>query len=139
MEEIAEGAQPGVALQQAGQRAIVKARRAEARPAKAARRAQARGATEGQARRQRRRPSRLVRQGRTNIRRARAARCRTSSPPSLATLATNAPDGADWVHEIKFDGYRMQARIDGGKVELLTRTGSTGRTNFRRSRRRSPR
>ena len=43
--------------------------------------------------------------------------------PSLATLAANAPSSADWVHEIKFDGYRIQARIDGGKVTLRTRTG----------------
>ncbi len=44
-------------------------------------------------------------------------------PPSLATLRTGAPNGPDWVHEIKFDGYRMQARLDHGEVRLLTRTG----------------
>ena len=33
-------------------------------------------------------------------------------PPSLATLRDNAPSGEGWVHEIKFDGYRMQARLD---------------------------
>ena len=33
------------------------------------------------------------------------------------------PSGAGWVHEIKFDGYRMQARLDHGKVKLLTRKG----------------
>jgi bifunctional non-homologous end joining protein LigD len=43
--------------------------------------------------------------------------------PCLATLSETAPDGADWLHEIKFDGYRVQARIDGGKVRLLTRRG----------------
>jgi bifunctional non-homologous end joining protein LigD len=43
--------------------------------------------------------------------------------PCLATLADKAPDGANWVHEIKFDGYRIQARLDGGKVKLLTRKG----------------
>src|SRR6185312_12876007 len=32
--------------------------------------------------------------------------------PSLATLADKPPAGGNWVHEIKFDGYRMQARID---------------------------
>jgi bifunctional non-homologous end joining protein LigD len=42
-------------------------------------------------------------------------------PPSLALLGVTAPDGADWLHEIKFDGYRMQARIDNGDVRLLTR------------------
>jgi bifunctional non-homologous end joining protein LigD len=31
--------------------------------------------------------------------------------------------GGGWLHEIKYDGYRMHARIDGGQVKLLTRTG----------------
>ncbi|HEY7247080.1 MAG TPA: DNA ligase D [Xanthobacteraceae bacterium] len=44
-------------------------------------------------------------------------------PPSLATLRAEAPSGAGWVHEIKFDGYRIQARIEHGQVQLLTRKG----------------
>jgi bifunctional non-homologous end joining protein LigD len=44
-------------------------------------------------------------------------------PPSLATLRTAAPSGVGWVHEIKFDGYRIQARLDHGGVRLLTRKG----------------
>lgn len=43
--------------------------------------------------------------------------------PCLATLVDKAPDGDNWIHEIKFDGYRLQARIDKGKVKLLTRRG----------------
>jgi bifunctional non-homologous end joining protein LigD len=43
--------------------------------------------------------------------------------PSLAALAERPPSGPKWVHEIKYDGYRTQARIDGGKVQLLTRKG----------------
>jgi bifunctional non-homologous end joining protein LigD len=43
--------------------------------------------------------------------------------PCLATLSTAIPNGGDWVHEIKFDGYRMQARLDGGGITLKTRTG----------------
>jgi len=43
--------------------------------------------------------------------------------PSLAKLVAQAPTGPEWLHEIKFDGYRVQARIDGGKVRLLTRKG----------------
>jgi ATP-dependent DNA ligase len=44
-------------------------------------------------------------------------------PPQLSKLVEKAPSGDRWVHEIKFDGYRMAARIDRGKVQLLTRTG----------------
>lgn len=44
-------------------------------------------------------------------------------PPMLATLAAAAPAGPRWLHEIKFDGYRLQARIEGGAVRLLTRAG----------------
>jgi bifunctional non-homologous end joining protein LigD len=43
--------------------------------------------------------------------------------PCLATLAETAPDSGEWLHEIKFDGYRLQARLDRGKVKLLTRRG----------------
>lgn len=43
--------------------------------------------------------------------------------PSLARATDRPPSGPKWVHEIKHDGYRIQARIDGGKVQLLTRTG----------------
>jgi len=42
-------------------------------------------------------------------------------PPNLATLHGSPPDGAEWIHEIKFDGYRIEARLDHGKVRLLTR------------------
>jgi bifunctional non-homologous end joining protein LigD len=42
-------------------------------------------------------------------------------PPSLATLLREAPQGDAWLHEIKFDGYRIEARLDHGKVRLLTR------------------
>ena len=44
-------------------------------------------------------------------------------PPALATLATRPPEGDDWLHEIKFDGYRLAARIEGGQARLLTRGG----------------
>ncbi|KEQ07688.1 DNA ligase D [Pseudorhizobium pelagicum] len=44
-------------------------------------------------------------------------------PPQLATLVRAAPTGKRWLHEIKLDGYRLQARLQDGKVSLLTRTG----------------
>lgn len=44
-------------------------------------------------------------------------------PPALATLRAAAPTGSRWLHEIKFDGYRLQAHISGGRARLLTRSG----------------
>lgn len=44
-------------------------------------------------------------------------------PPQLCALVATPPGGADWVHEMKLDGYRMQLRIQGGKARLRTRTG----------------
>src|SRR5436190_3156895 len=43
--------------------------------------------------------------------------------PQLSKLVDEPPDGPEWLHEIKFDGYRMHARLDRGAVRLLTRTG----------------
>jgi bifunctional non-homologous end joining protein LigD len=43
--------------------------------------------------------------------------------PQLAKLVEKAPTGTQWVHEVKFDGYRMAARVDQGKVQLFTRSG----------------
>jgi DNA ligase D-like protein (predicted ligase) len=42
----------------------------------------------------------------------------------LATLLKKAPDGPEWLHEIKLDGYRMHARLDAGRVQILTRRGN---------------
>jgi ATP-dependent DNA ligase len=41
--------------------------------------------------------------------------------PQLTELVDAAPDGDQWLHEIKYDGYRMHARLDCGAVKLLTR------------------
>jgi DNA ligase D-like protein (predicted ligase) len=43
--------------------------------------------------------------------------------PQLTQLVEAAPDGDQWLHEIKYDGYRMRAGLDRGTVKLLTRTG----------------
>ncbi|SDG82154.1 bifunctional non-homologous end joining protein LigD [Pseudomonas flavescens] len=42
--------------------------------------------------------------------------------PQLATLVSDAPAG-DWSYEIKYDGYRIMARIAGGEVTLFSRNG----------------
>ena len=44
-------------------------------------------------------------------------------PPQLSQPVEKPPAGPQWVHEIKLDGFRMAARIDNGRVQLLTRTG----------------
>jgi len=52
--------------------------------------------------------------------------------PSLASLTEKPPTGAKWVHEIKHDGYRLQARIDGTKIKLLTRKSLDWTDRFNR-------
>ncbi|PSC06526.1 DNA ligase D [Alsobacter soli] len=52
--------------------------------------------------------------------------------PSLASLVEQPPSGSEWIHEIKYDGYRMQARLDGGRVQLLTRKGLDWTARFGR-------
>jgi bifunctional non-homologous end joining protein LigD len=42
-------------------------------------------------------------------------------PVELAVLEKQAPEGDDWLHEIKFDGYRMLARLENGRTRLVTR------------------
>jgi bifunctional non-homologous end joining protein LigD len=44
-------------------------------------------------------------------------------PPQLLTAARVAPEGERWLHEVKFDGYRLGAHVDGGRVRLYTRGG----------------
>jgi bifunctional non-homologous end joining protein LigD len=43
--------------------------------------------------------------------------------PELASQSETPPPGDGWLHELKLDGYRIQARKDGNGVQLLTRTG----------------
>jgi bifunctional non-homologous end joining protein LigD len=51
-------------------------------------------------------------------------------PPCLASLSAKPPDGGDWVHEIKFDGYRIQGRR-AGQASLKTRKGLDWTEKFR--------
>jgi ATP-dependent DNA ligase len=41
----------------------------------------------------------------------------------IPTRATAVPDGPDWLHEVKYDGYRLRLERDGDRVRLLTRGG----------------
>jgi bifunctional non-homologous end joining protein LigD len=43
--------------------------------------------------------------------------------PQLATLKAKAPSGDQWLHEIKFDGYRVQVHLDKGRKRVFTRNG----------------
>ena len=50
--------------------------------------------------------------------------------PCLPTLRPTAPTAPGWVHEIKFDGYRIQLRRRGGSTRALTRNGYDWRDRF---------
>src|SRR5215204_1604026 len=43
--------------------------------------------------------------------------------PCLASLFADVPGGDRWLHEIKWDGYRLHVRVENGRVRLLTRRG----------------
>jgi len=58
------------------------------------------------------------------------ARLPTRFDPELATLVTSAPTGDAWLHELKFDGYRIAARLDRGKVRLLSRRNNDWSDRF---------
>jgi bifunctional non-homologous end joining protein LigD len=48
----------------------------------------------------------------------------------LATLAKEAPNGDQWVHEIKFDGYRMLCRVQDGKAQFISRNQKNWTTDL---------
>lgn len=54
-----------------------------------------------------------------------------SAPVQLATLAQEPPRGDDWIHELKFDGYRLLARIDPERIRLFTRNGKDWTHKFK--------
>jgi bifunctional non-homologous end joining protein LigD len=50
--------------------------------------------------------------------------------PQLATLVKEPPSGDEWLHELKFDGYRMLCRIDRGRVSVWSRNGKDWTEKF---------
>ena len=55
---------------------------------------------------------------------AKAKGMRVEYTPMLATLAPEVPSGREWVHEVKWDGYRAIARVAGGDATLTSRRGN---------------
>ena len=59
---------------------------------------------------------------------------RAASPasitPQLATLVAEPPSGAEWLHETKFDGFRILCRIERGHATLSTRSGQDWTAHF---------
>ncbi len=50
--------------------------------------------------------------------------------PQLATLATDPPQGPDWLHEIKYDGYRAIAAVSSDRCRIYTRSGQDWTDKF---------
>jgi bifunctional non-homologous end joining protein LigD len=62
--------------------------------------------------------------------RARKARLPAKMSPQLATLAQDVPPGEGWLHELKFDGYRILAFVNGGRAKLISRNGKDWTRRF---------
>jgi bifunctional non-homologous end joining protein LigD len=52
--------------------------------------------------------------------------------PALASSVDKVPAGSRWIHEIKFDGYRVQLHIHDGQVKVFTRRGNDWTKRFRK-------
>ena len=50
--------------------------------------------------------------------------------PCLPTLVKKPPVGPEWLHEIKWDGYRFVCHLNGGKVRMMTRNALDWSSNF---------
>jgi bifunctional non-homologous end joining protein LigD len=50
--------------------------------------------------------------------------------PEMATLVDEVPAGEDWIHEIKYDGYRLVVMLRKGEVKLITRNGNDWTDRF---------
>ncbi|MHB8965398.1 MAG: DNA ligase D [Coriobacteriia bacterium] len=50
--------------------------------------------------------------------------------PMLATQVKDVPEGDEWLHEIKLDGYRVLARVRNGEVRFFTRSGADWTERF---------
>ncbi len=53
------------------------------------------------------------------------------APFQLATLVAEAPDGPEWIHEVKYDGYRVRLVLERGRARVFTRNGADWTDRFR--------
>jgi bifunctional non-homologous end joining protein LigD len=53
--------------------------------------------------------------------------------PRIPTRATKVPDRPDWLHEVKYDGYRLIIQREGKRVRLFTRNGHDWNDKIRSS------
>ncbi len=60
----------------------------------------------------------------------RAAKLPAFCPPQLCTLVEQPPLGDEWLHEIKYDGYRLLARVKDGRARLFTRRAADWTERF---------
>jgi len=63
---------------------------------------------------------------------ARKAKLAQFIEPQLATLVKEPPSGGQWLHELKFDGYRMLCRLDDGRVQFWSRNARDWTEKFPR-------
>ncbi|HEX2055095.1 MAG TPA: non-homologous end-joining DNA ligase, partial [Nitrospiraceae bacterium] len=68
----------------------------------------------------------------STVPRARKAAMAEWVQPQLATLMDKAPEGSEWVHELKYDGYRMLCSLRDGRAKLFTRNGNDWTSRLRR-------
>jgi len=61
---------------------------------------------------------------------ARKAKMPATIKPELATLVDEVPAGDEWIHEIKYDGYRALCHLDDGEARLITRQGNDWTDRF---------
>ncbi len=61
---------------------------------------------------------------------ARKAKMPSAIEPQLATLVAEVPQGDEWIHEIKYDGYRALCEIRDGEARLITRHGKDWTDRF---------